>query len=434
MNFKSKKKDVYYMSQLISSLKGTRDIYPEEMAIHLWLYRIIKEISESFGYEAYDGPFLEKIDLYAAKSGDELVKEQAFCFEDRGGDLITLRPELTPTLARMIAQRQRQLFFPLRWYSFGNFWRYERPQRGRTREFYQWNMDMVGANSPETDAELIAVCAAFFKRIGLGPDVVKIKLNNRRLMDQKLAELDVPDDLRKVVFKLIDRRPKMKPDAWVQHAEEQGLSDIQIKGLSSLLGKENLWEESEELKKTIEVLDIMGWGDYIEYDASTIRGLDYYTGLVFEAIEVTGGRAILGGGHYDNLVGDVGGDPLPGVGFAMGDVLIKIILKGQGLLPDLQDDNKKVVMVTVFDKNLQTESIRLASELRQAGINTTIYPEPVKLLKQFKYADRKGMNYALVVGPDEMSQSIVSIKNLNTRKQETIDRSELISKLKRMLA
>ncbi len=424
----------FVMSQLISSLKGTRDFYPAEMSIHLWLYEIIKEISESFGYEAYEGPFLEKIELYAAKSGEELVKEQAFCFEDRGGEFITLRPELTPSLARMVAQRQRQLFMPLRWYSFGNFWRYERPQRGRTREFYQWNMDMIGASSPEADAELVAVCAAFFKRVGLGPDVVKIKVNNRRLMDQKLAELDIPDDLWNAVFKLIDRRHKMKPDAWDRHAEEQGLSAVQIDGLNLLLKNENLWKESEELKDTMEVLDIMGWGDYIEYEASTIRGLDYYTGLVFEAVEVTGGRAILGGGHYDNLVGDVGGEPLPGVGFAMGDVLIKIIIKNYDLLPDFQNRNKKVVMVTVFDKSLQIESIRLASELRQEGIDTAIYPEPAKLLKQFKYADRKGMNYAIVLGPDEISQNVVSIKDLKTRKQETFDRSKLISKIKRMLA
>ena len=253
-------------------------------------------------------------------------------------------------------------------------------------------------------------------------------------MDQKLAELDIPDDLWNAVFKLIDRRHKMKPDAWDRHAEEQGLSAVQIDGLNLLLKNENLWKESEELKDTMEVLDIMGWGDYIEYEASTIRGLDYYTGLVFEAVEVTGGRAILGGGHYDNLVGDVGGEPLPGVGFAMGDVLIKIIIKNYDLLPDFQNRNKKVVMVTVFDKSLQIESIRLASELRQEGIDTAIYPEPAKLLKQFKYADRKGMNYAIVLGPDEISQNVVSIKDLKTRKQETFDRSKLISKIKRMLA
>ncbi len=162
------------MEKIIPSVKGTRDFYPEEMAIRSWLYQTLREVSESFGYQEYDGPFLEKIDLYAAKSGEELVKEQAFVFPDRGGDLITLRPELTPSLARMVAQRQRQLTFPLRWWSFGPFWRYERPQKGRTREFFQWNIDLIGANSPESDAELVAICVAFFKKNRFEPDQVGV--------------------------------------------------------------------------------------------------------------------------------------------------------------------------------------------------------------------------------------------------------------------
>lgn len=147
------------MKQIVQSVKGTRDFYPEEMAIRSWLYQTIRTVSEVFGYQEYDGPFLEKIDLYAAKSGEELVKEQAFVFEDRGGSEITLRPELTPTLARMVAQKQNGLSYPLRWWSFGPFWRYERPQKGRTREFFQWNIDLIGAGSSEADAELLAVCA-----------------------------------------------------------------------------------------------------------------------------------------------------------------------------------------------------------------------------------------------------------------------------------
>src|SRR5512147_661045 len=151
------------MKNIVQAVKGTRDFYPDEMALRTWLYEAIRQVSEAFGYQEYDGPFLEKIDLYAAKSGEELVKEQAFVFPDRGGDLITLRPELTPSLARMVAQKQGELAFPLRWWSFGPFWRYEKPQRGRTREFFQWNIDMLGVNSPEADAELIAICAAFFQ-------------------------------------------------------------------------------------------------------------------------------------------------------------------------------------------------------------------------------------------------------------------------------
>ena len=421
------------MSSTISPIKGTRDFYPELMYIHNWLFENIQAVSESFGYEAYDGPFLEKIDLYAAKSGEELVKEQAFCFADRGGDFITLRPELTPTLARMVAQRQQQLFMPLRWYSFGNFWRYERPQRGRTREFYQWNIDMIGVSSPEADAELIAVCAAFFKRVGLSSEIVKIRVNDRQLMDKKLSEMAIEGELKKVVFKLIDRRPKMKAAAWKKFAMEQGLSEEQVIRLSEILETPNLWEESEELSKTFQALDAMGCGEYIEYDASIIRGLDYYTGVVFEAIEVSGGRAILGGGHYDNLVGDVGGEPLSGVGFAMGDVLIKIVLEDHNLLPTYQN-NDDVIMVTIFDESMLTASVKLAAELRDEGIKTAVYPEAVKLLKQFKYADRKGMRFAIVLGPDELAQNKVALKDLTSRQQELVSREELVSRLKKMLA
>jgi histidyl-tRNA synthetase len=181
------------MKSTIQSVKGAREFYPEEMAVRSWLYSKIREVSELFGYQEYDGPFLERIELYAAKSSDELVKEQAFTFQDRGGDYITLRPELTPSLARMIVERQRELAYPLRWWSFGPFWRYERPQRGRSREFFQWNIDLIGVNTPEADAELVAVCAAFFRQLGIRPDQVQILVNNRQLIRQ---ELDQPGDCR----------------------------------------------------------------------------------------------------------------------------------------------------------------------------------------------------------------------------------------------
>ena len=298
---------------IIQSLKGTRDFYPEEKAVHQWLSNMIVEISESFGYQAYEGPYLEKLELYAAKSGEELVKEQAFCFEDRGGDFITLRPELTPTLARMVAQKQRQLNLPLRWYSFGPFWRYERPQRGRTREFFQWNIDLLGIDSPDADAEMIGVCAAFFKKVNLLPDTARIKVNHRGLMDQQFKRIGLLPGQTKDVFRLIDRKDKMSPEAWMKFANEIGLSDTQIHALSEILENKNLWQESESLRRVFSVLEASGWDEYVEYDPSVIRGLEYYTGTVFEAVDIRGGRAILGGGHYDNLVGDVGGDPLPGV-------------------------------------------------------------------------------------------------------------------------
>ncbi len=201
------------MKNIIQPLKGTRDFYPQQMAIRTWLYGKIRKISESFGYQEYDGPFLESINLYAAKSGEELVKEQSYVFPDRSGDLITLRPELTPSLARMVAQKQAQLIFPLRWWSFGPFWRYERPQKGRSREFFQWNIDLIGIDTPEADAELISIIASFFEEIGLSPQQIRIMVNNRKLIDAELSELGIPPEKHIGLFKIIDRRNKLSPAA-----------------------------------------------------------------------------------------------------------------------------------------------------------------------------------------------------------------------------
>ena len=197
------------MKNIIQPVKGTRDFYPAEKKINTWLYQNIREVSESFGYQEFDGPFLESIDLYAAKSGEELVKEQSFVFPDKNGNLVALRPELTPSLVRMIAQKQRQLSYPLRWWSFGPFWRYENPQKGRGREFFQWNADLIGVNNPEADAEMAALLGGLFKKVGLSSDQVKVFVNNRRLMEKELLELGIPPDLQNATFKVIDRKNKL---------------------------------------------------------------------------------------------------------------------------------------------------------------------------------------------------------------------------------
>ncbi|NSW51821.1 MAG: histidine--tRNA ligase [Anaerolineae bacterium] len=421
------------MRQVIRPIKGTRDFYPEDMAIHQWLEGAIQQTSRSFGYEAWDGPFLESLELYAAKSGEELVMEQAFCFKDRGGDLITLRPELTPTLARMVAQKQQQLVMPLRWYSFGPFWRYERPQRGRTREFYQWNIDMVDVSGPAADAELIAVCAAFFRNVGLQPEMVKIRVNDRQLMNQQLDALNILPEKHGQVFKLIDRKPKMDAVDWEKFVIDSGFSREQSQGLLGLLHNTELWTESPHLSEVLGILNAMGVSDYIVYDSAVIRGLDYYTGVVFEAVDVSGGRAILGGGHYDNLVSDVGGTPMAGVGFAMGDVMIKIVLGDYGLLPSPAVLNN-AVLVCVFDEATISDAFSLGSTLRANGINTVVYPEPAKLVKQFKYADRKNINTVVLRGPDEIANGQLTIKNLGTREQTAYPFAEGISEIKKLLA
>jgi histidyl-tRNA synthetase len=402
------------MKSIIPSLKGTRDFYPEVMAVRNWLYQTLSQVSASFGYQEYDGPFLESIDLYAAKSGEELVKEQSFVFPDRGGDLITLRPELTPSLARMIAQRQRQLVFPVRWWSFGPFWRYERPQKGRTREFFQWNADLIGVDSPEADAENIALIASFFQKVGLSPEEVVILVNNRLLLDAQLQAAGIPPEQKPVVSRWIDRRDKLSCTDWEAYGGDIGLSPAQVDAMKSMLANQNLWQQSEQLVRLFAAAQAMGISPYLRYDPGIVRGLDYYTGTVFEAQEARGDirRAILGGGRYDNLLADVGGDPLPAVGFAMGDVVINLILESKGLVPPNVGVYPAQVLVTVFDQERLPASISLASSLRQAGINTNLYPEIARLPKQFKYADRLGIRLATVIGPDEAAHGMVTLKNL----------------------
>ncbi|MDO9087778.1 MAG: histidine--tRNA ligase [Anaerolineaceae bacterium] len=422
------------MAQIITSVKGTRDFYPEDMAVRNWIYQKMREVSELYGYVEFDGPFLERIDLYAAKSGEELVKEQAFVFPDRSGDLITLRPELTPSLARMIAQKQKQLVFPQRWWSFGPFWRYERPQKGRTREFFQWNVDMLGADSPESDAELIAVCASFFKMVGLSPEQVKIYINSRELMDMVLRRLGIEPQLKMVIFRLIDKKDKLSSQEWQDLALSMGLTQSQFSGLKDALNDRNLWKETDSLMRIINILEKMNLGKYIVFDPQIIRGLDYYTGVVFEARDMDKeGRAILGGGHYGNLVGDVGGELLPGVGFAMGDVMLRLVLEKYNCLPEFLNTSAKV-MVTVFDDSLYFDSLEVANQLRNANIPTILVNDKQKIQKQFKFADRIGIPIVLVLGPEEKINNQITVKNLKTRNQENVVIDNLVIFIKDQLA
>jgi len=418
----------------IPSVKGTREFYPEEMAQRNFIYDKVRSAAQIFGYQEWDAPFIETIDLYAAKSGEELVKEQAFVFPDRSGDMITLRPELTPSLARMIAQKQGELAFPVRWWSFGPFWRYERPQRGRSREFFQWNVDMLGVNSPEADAELIAVAATFLKLAGLSSQMAVIYVNNRRLMDAQFDALGIVPEKRMDISGAVDRRTKMEALKWDEYVLALGVEQAQLDGLKQVLADYDLWKQSDELVRLFKALDALGVSEYVKFDPNIMRGLLYYTGTVFEAFDVSGSvrRAILGGGRYDNLLRDVGGDPLSGVGFAMGDVVVGIILQEKGLIPVFVP-TPAPVLVTIFDESLWLNSYALAANLRSAGIKVTMYPEPAKLPKQFKYGDRMGMQVVIVIGPDEAAADKVTVKNLKNGTQETVDRADVLKAVQKSL-
>jgi len=422
------------MTFKIQPVKGTREFYPEQMALRNFIHEKVRAASQAFGYQEWDGPFIETIDLYAAKSGEELVKKQSFTFQDRGGDYVTLRPELTPSLARMIAAKQGELTFPVRWWSFGPFWRYEQPQKGRSREFFQWNIDMIGVDSPEADAELIAVAATFLRSVGLTPDLATIYVNSRSLMDLEFNALDIPIEKRLDVSNLVDRRSKLEPAKWDAYAIEIGLSQTQVSGLKNILGNFDLWKKSDELARLFPVLEALGVNDYVKFDPNIMRGLLYYTGTVFEAFDKSGSvkRSILGGGRYNNLLADVGGNPLAATGFAMGDVITGIILQEKGLVPEFIP-SPAPVLVTIFDASLQRESFALAAELRRGGLNVACYPEPAKLQKQFKYADKMKVRVAITLGPDEIANNQVAVKNLMSGEQTVVAREAALEVVQKHL-
>lgn len=422
------------MAKMIQPVKGTQDYYPEEMAVRTWLYNQMRAVSESFGYQEYDGPMLERFDLYAAKSGEELVERQSYVFEDRAGERIALRPELTPTLARMVAARQKQLSFPLRWWSFGPFWRYERPQKGRTREFFQWNIDLIGDDSPEGDAELAAIAATFLKRIGLSADEAQILVNNRQLMQSELLAMGIEKEALTKVYGLIDRRDKMTLGAWEKYGLDLDLNSDQLDGIKTLIQDQDLWKISGSLQRFFEAVDAYGVGDYVRYAPHVIRGLDYYTGTVIEAWDTAGDfRAIFGGGRYDDLVNAVGGDPVPAVGFAVGNVVVSLLLAALGHLPEA-GGSPAPIYVTAFDEDRLLESLRLAGELRQSGFKAASHLQAGdKLQKQFKQADRVGARLVLVLGPDEITKGEVSVKDLASGEQRSVPRSELAQHIKQWL-
>ncbi len=416
------------MKNLIQPVRGTRDFYPASMSFRRWLYESLGTVSALFGYQEYEGPILERLELYAAKSGDELVKEQAFVFKDRGGDEITLRPELTPSLARMVAAKHAQLPKPIRWWSFGPMWRYERPQKGRSREFFQWNLDLLGVDSAEADAEVIAIAATFFQRMGLSPSEIQIHVNDRRLMEREVLKLGIAGDQLKLVYKLIDRVDKLERPRWREYAVELAqLSVAQIEQLEALIAHTTLWEQAPELQRLMQALSVLGLREYVTFDPTIIRGLEYYTGTVFEARDTSGEfRAILGGGHYGNLVADVGGgEALSGVGFGMGDMVVELLLRKYLKVPELNPSPTKV-LVTVFSAELAQASAALATELRAQGLPTELTPNSIKLDKQLKYANAHAIPWVAIIGPDELNSGHVVLKDLKAGTQQTVARSEVV--------
>ena len=289
-------------------------------------------------------------------------------------------------------------------------------------------------DSPEGDAELVAIAAEFFKAVGLTPSEVKILVNDRRLMDSQISKLGIEKaEDKKKMLGIIDRRDKLSEKDWEDYVVEAGFTTAQLTGLKELLKNKELYKTSTTMMRFFNALKALGVEQYVSYDPRVVRGLDYYTGIVFEARDAgESSRAILGGGRYDNLVGEVGGEPLSGIGFAMGDVVMPLILEQFGKLPALSLNPAKV-LVTVFDAECQAYSLAIASELRKAGINVNTYPEAAKIGKQFKYADRVGARYVIVAGPDERDQKIMQVKDMQSGEQTSVQVNEAVGILQKMI-
>lgn len=418
-------------NQLVQAVKGTRDFYPEQMAFRNWLYGKIREISEKFGYQEYDGPEIEYLDLYANKTSQEIISQQVFTLKDRDARMLALRPELTPTFARMVAQKSQQLPKPIRWFSFGRMWRYEQPQKGRGREAFQWEINILGPESPEADAEILAIAAQYFKSLGLTPQEVVIKVSDREFMQNELKTFGVTEEKIMPVFRIIDRKEKVTDQQFRQSLQEEGLTDTQISKIEKIFSEKD-YTRSPWLSKVFESLqlyeDVLS---YIEFDPTIIRGFDYYTRTVFEAWDRQKklGRSIFGGGRFDNLTAQVGGERIPGVGMAPGDMPIQVILEEYGKMPTISPKTAKV-LVTVFNPNLYKNSLEIANKLRTQNIDTELWIDAnAKLDKQLKYADQKQIPYVIIIGPDEAASNKIVLKNLATKAQETLSLDEAIAKL-----
>lgn len=423
--------------------KGTRDFFPEEMRLRDQVFGQLRQTLISFGYEAYDGPMLEPFELYAAKSGEELVNEQLYSFEDRGGRKVAMRPEMTPTLARMVAAKGAQLPRPIRWFSQPNLWRYERPQRGRLREHWQLNVDLLGLESEVAEVEIVQIAIHLLRGFGAGITDFEVQINHRQLMNDlfdqvlQLEAAQIPQ-----VARAIDKRAKIKPEQFESLLGEAGCSSLQIEQLikfldSPLMDLEDMLGDSEGFKSLCRFFDqvnAMGLGPVCRFKASIMRGLDYYTGIVFEVFDKhpDNRRALFGGGRYDNLVGMFGGQSIPGVGFGMGDVTFFDFLETHGLTPEARTQIQ--VMVGLFNEDCLTHSLQIAQRLREAGLNVESVLTPQKLGKQFQSADKKGIPFVVMAGPDEMAAEQVSLKDLRSGEQTGLDLTDLVSHLRALLA
>ncbi len=396
--------------------KGVRDFYPEDWAVQKFIFDTWRSVAEKAGYVEYEASILEPSDLYKAKGADneEMVSQQTYTFMDRGEREVTLRPEMTPTVARMVAGRRRELGYPLRYYSIPNCFRYERMQRGRLREFWQLNVDIFGSRSSAADAEILTVAYGMMMAFGATESDFTIKVGSRSAINALVAELGLSEDATKKLFALLDRKTKMPAEEF-SHA----LSDISVPE-SRLLSH----EPPEDIALMLEQFKQAGITNIV-YDPSVVRGFAYYTGMVFEVFDThaDNSRALMGGGRYDNLTALFDDEPLPGVGFAIGDATMRDFLEVRGLLPAYVPATQ--LYIATPSKELAFQVQLFAGELRRAGVNVAIDFGERKLGDQIKAAAKHKIPWLIVVGENELAAGQFTVRNLETGHEETLPREQL---------
>jgi histidyl-tRNA synthetase len=423
----------------IPPVKGTRDFYPQDMAVRNWIIDGWKSLSLRYGFEEYDGPIFEYLKMFQMKSGDEIV-EQLFSFKDRGDRDLALRPEITPTLARMVNQKINSLAMPIKWFSVPRLFRAERPQRGRLREFFQWNVDIIGVEGALADAEVIFCALDYLREVGLTPNDIVVKISSRKLLAAILEKIGIPEKRLDSLYPVLDKKDKVPvgdfkqmlnkrvPDAKMagkiqDFMEVKAVSDI--KKIIELDDKIN--EAIEELAILLDWLGRMRVGDYCKFDPGIVRGLAYYTGIVYEIYDKRGElRAIGGGGRYDDLLKEfsarghltVGGPDIPATGFGIGDSVLAILLEKKGLLKPKPQELDYFVACVVPELSCQ-DAVKIAAELRTKGYSADFSYKSASLSRQLKQASARNAKKCIIIG-DEFKNNELVVKDMTTSKQKRI--------------
>jgi histidyl-tRNA synthetase len=418
----------------LQPVRGTRDFYPPELRLRHWLFDIWRKTARQFGFEEYDACVLEHEELYVRKAGDEITG-QLYNFEDKGGRRLSLRPEMTPSLARMILQKRNALTFPLKWFSIPQCFRYERMTRGRKREHFQWNLDVVGQPAAVAEVEVISALITALQAMGLRPEHVRLHLNDRRLLGAVLNDVGVPAEEHLPVMVVMDKRDKITPEALETLLAEQGLSADQAKRLNTILAMRSLDEVNAalggnvpaagELQALLGQLGRIGFTDWIGFDIAVVRGLSYYTGTVFELRDRGATlRAICGGGRYDSLLSAFGGEPVPAIGFGFGDVVILELLSDLNLLPKLTQAIDYIVIP--FSGAEIPEAMRVAQALRRKGFNVDADYGLRKLKRALQRADEIGAKQAVLLMPDELARGELVVRDMARREERRVPMKDLL--------